>query len=204
MNSIPIITCPLDCIAAFSEVLEYNHPLIDQVLRQNAVYNPVILDIGANVGAFTLWCQDRFRTATIYCYEPNSDIFPILSSNVQQDRNIILCHNLAAGDQDAKCLYADRNRLCSSMGGNGVGDCIQQCNVIEPKHLPKANIIKMDCEGSEGYICEHLTHIPEYLVLEYHSEELMHRCLNALRGKMVLAEHKIQHEGLGIMKFFRI
>lgn len=200
---IPIIQCPIDCIASFGEVFngQYDHPGVDEVLRLNAVYKPWVLDIGSNVGAFTIWAKDRWPKAQIVSYEPQPEIFEFLNSNVRHiDTRPI---KVAIGNpSQGNVLAAGRNRLCSGLS-NKSEDGIK-VQILPPEQLPPANIVKLDCEGSEAYILEHLKFVPEYLVLEYHSEELRLRCENAMAGKMTLVESTVTQPGLGMLKFLRL
>ena len=52
--------------------------------RNYAPVDPVgtIVDIGANIGAFTLDCAARFPTARIQAYEPNPRAFRMLEANI--------------------------------------------------------------------------------------------------------------------------
>lgn len=213
MTEIPILQCPLDCIASFGEVFngQYDCNGVDGVLCQNAVYNPIILDIGANVGAFSIWASERWTRSKIYAYEPQPDIYPFLMKNlVHQNHRVFpikAAVSIASGGAGEKAyLFPGANRLRSSVYSK-----LEEkekpailIDSIHPKELRHANIIKLDCEGSEGYICEHLQFIPEYLVLEYHSEDLMRRCLEAMKGKMTLVESSVTSPGIGMLKFLRL
>jgi FkbM family methyltransferase len=52
--------------------------------RQFSTVEPgtTIIDIGANIGAFTLDCATRFRSVRIEAYEPNPRAFRILQENI--------------------------------------------------------------------------------------------------------------------------
>ena len=52
---------------------------------------PTIIDIGANVGTFTLLCNEIFAKSTIYSIEPVNDVFEALKKNTEQYKNI-LCY----------------------------------------------------------------------------------------------------------------
>lgn len=45
-----------------------------------------VVDIGANIGAFTLDCAARFPEVTIEAYEPNPDAYRVLEQNVRANR----------------------------------------------------------------------------------------------------------------------
>src|SRR5262249_29996322 len=43
---------------------------------------PTILDLGANVGLYTLWAHRRYRPRAIYCYEASPRTFASLQDNI--------------------------------------------------------------------------------------------------------------------------
>src|SRR5215470_12198605 len=82
MQSPLMIDCPpamaphVQKIADGEYEIPYQHP------------NPVILDIGANVGGFAAWASQRWPASLIHCYEPLPDNFALLQKNLAplQDR----------------------------------------------------------------------------------------------------------------------
>jgi FkbM family methyltransferase len=199
VEKMPIITCPLDCLASFGEVWggQYDHPLIDRVLQEDAIYRPQIYDIGANVGAFALWAHERWPKAIINCFEPNITLWEFLCNNSKVG-NIFL-GNQAITTLQKPFLSSHNNRLRSEVGSNGV-----VVSSVNPASLCGCDILKLDCEGSEADILENITFIPAYCVLEWHSDDLRIRCENAMRGKMQLVESTVQRPRLGMLKFVRI
>ncbi len=47
---------------------------------------PTILDLGANIGAFTRWAAERWPRCTIHCYEPHPANFALLTETVTNAR----------------------------------------------------------------------------------------------------------------------
>ena len=47
------------------------------------------MDVGANVGIYTIWAQRRYRPAAVYCYEASPRTFAYLEDNIERlaDRN---------------------------------------------------------------------------------------------------------------------
>jgi len=78
--------------SAAREVLmgEYDAPYFGERLR--------ILDLGANIGAFSLWAQRRWPGSTITAYEPEPEAFALLERNT---RGEIRCVNAAVYPTDA-------------------------------------------------------------------------------------------------------
>jgi FkbM family methyltransferase len=200
--NIPIIQCPLDCLASFGEVFggQYDWSGLDELLKRNAIYKPVVVDIGANVGAFAIWAADRWKSSEIYCIEPQPDIFEYLKENLFHLGNVSVI-NCAVGSKEACFVTRGRNRLCSSM--NTFGD-VKVAVASPSKATEIADIIKIDCEGGESEIVHNLHHIPYYLVLEYHSDALRLSCENALAGNMTLVGSSVLAPGIGILKFAKL
>src|SRR6476620_6712806 len=127
--------------------------------------NLTIVDIGANVGSFSIWANLRWPNSAIHAYEPNPKTFDILRRNVAHLGNIEI-HNAAlwptdeptapffsryAGDGEAG-LTAYMGRTFDTM----VPEAVFPVPVIHPKAVPHADIIKVDVEGAEWEILQHL------------------------------------------------
>lgn len=143
---------------------------------------PHIIDIGANVGAFTLWLAERYAGIKGSCYEPDPDAFAYLRRNVAGLD--IVSHCEAVGDRTGTALLF-RPLPCggtSSLrhaGGRVLEDAVRvpivsfdqiMASIREPVAL-----VKIDCEGSEYDIV--LESRPESwrfvrrVVIEYHHVE---------------------------------
>ncbi|MFF7534928.1 FkbM family methyltransferase [Streptomyces bobili] len=60
---------------------------------------PVILDIGANIGLFTLFAMERWPDAKVFAFEPAPDVFDALQRNTGHLPHAH-AHNVALGDED--------------------------------------------------------------------------------------------------------
>lgn len=133
-----------------------------------------ILDIGANIGSFALWAQMRWPGSKIRCYEPNPGTFAFLKRNTA-GHGQIACHNAALfpgarprepffsrydGDGEAGLAsYAvDTFRAGAVTGAFEV-------DVIDPARVASADIVKIDIEGGEADVLEHLDLSATSLVL---------------------------------------
>ena len=143
--------------------------------------NLTILDVGANVGSFSIWANLRWPNSTIHAYEPNPKTFEMLRRNVAQVGNI-QTHNAAlwptdeptapffsryAGDGEAG-LTAYMGRTFDTM----VPEAVFPVPVIHPNAVPHADIIKIDAEGAEWEILQHLDISNASLLLfEYQNDD---------------------------------
>jgi FkbM family methyltransferase len=56
----------------------YHHP------KLRIPQNPVIMDVGANIGLYTLWAQRQYQPQAIYCYEASPRTFAYLQDNLRR------------------------------------------------------------------------------------------------------------------------
>ncbi len=116
----------------------------------------VILDIGANIGAFSLLAAHTTK-ASIFALEPVPDNFKILDKNIRLNnfttRIMPFCSALGAKNETRNIVLSKRNMGGHSFFIPGNKTIPVQCNTLET-FLKKNNIqhvdfLKCDCEGSE-------------------------------------------------------
>lgn len=119
-----------------------------------------ILDIGANIGWYTINLAKRFPRAEIYSFEPVSPTYELLTKNVQRNRlpNVTLLNFGLSDKEETKDLYYFR-------GGSSIASIINFADnpkaqkipcrfrsldkVVAESNLKAVNFIKCDVEGSE-------------------------------------------------------
>jgi FkbM family methyltransferase len=192
-------TCPLDCLHGVGEVYSGQYEPVMTGFEDD----PVVLDIGANVGAFSLWALHRWPKAQVIAWEPNPTIFPYLKQNCSGLK--VSTYPLAIGDQERPWIYPGKDtRLCSSQYQIGrQADQKIPVTVAHPAGICEADIVKIDTEGAEGYIVENLSFVPICLMVEWHSEELRRRVEAAVAGKMTLVKSQVLGIGYGIHQYMR-
>lgn len=142
------------------------------VLLDGAEINSV-LDVGANVGAFTAWALSNFPNATVQAYEPNPKAIEYWRKNVTDPRATL--HEVAVTVQRDAHLYSGTNNLGEASVHKGLADCedLGAIQTLLPDRLPKADFVKLDCEGCEAEFIadsrEAYQHKPKVWALEYHS-----------------------------------
>lgn len=149
------------------------------------------LDLGANVGAFALYC--RSRGALAVCYEPMPSCFEVLLQNAGDFR----CEMAAVSDRpDGPVDFfvsksAEKHHRGTMIKTHGSPPCregaLANLNGAFLRDLAFGGV-KIDIEGSEGrLIDEWLLPRAEKMVMEYHtsrdtSMENLGRRLAALKG----------------------
>src|SRR5689334_23067364 len=73
------------------QAAELNHIYCDDPYRLAAMPRQLrtVLDVGANVGIFSLLARHFFPYAEIHCYEPDPSILPLLLENTKRARILV-------------------------------------------------------------------------------------------------------------------
>lgn len=175
---------------------------------------PRVLDIGANVGAFSVWASERWPGCTVRCYEPNPAAFEYLTKNVPTDVDGALqrlaVRDIPAGTTSTQLLRFGKNNL-GEASFNDLGE--QRADgvlveVMSARDLPECDVLKIDVEGDEvailrGFFATHV-HCPAAVLLEFHSEADRRTIddLFSLWG-YALVKARIDHPDRGVMCFVR-
>jgi FkbM family methyltransferase len=158
-----------------------------------------ILDIGANVGSFSVWATMRWPGSTIYAYEPHPGTFAILRRNVAALPNVVP-ENVAVYPTDEPELSFFSRYVGD--GEAGIAECMARTfaaippeqtfhvAALHPATLPPADIVKIDVEGVEAEILRHLDlSSAELILLEFQDEA------NRVAIKDILADaFVLEHE----------
>lgn len=167
--------------------------------------NPVILDIGANIGAFTRWAKYRWPDSTIYAYEPSPDCMHYLMKNVQDLKYVFVNHCAVGQRSGTQMLYRGLNN--SAMSSLKKTEYTQndsvEVSVKSASSLPVADIVKCDTEGSEVEILRGLQFDPHVLLIEYHTLRDRKIIEEMYSEKYTLFEFKLGNLRTGNLKFIR-
>jgi FkbM family methyltransferase len=163
----------------------------------------VILDIGANVGAFALWASRRWPGSHIHCYEPLPANFKLLEQNLASLAGRVELYNYAVGDPAHTLLHLGRNN-CGEASFFDIGEQgleTVQVTTRPPSVLPQADILKMDVEGAEIEIMSGFAKIEfDAVLLEYHSEAHRRR-IDQLLDQYILVGGEIRCLDRGVLKY---
>jgi FkbM family methyltransferase len=162
-------------------------PHVDRVLAGE--YDPTdicvtsgvmtVLDIGANVGAFTAWALAKFPGCKVTAYEPHPDNAEMFKLNVTSPQ--VELHQHAVWNADGPVMLKDGANNCGEAQVSRDGN--KRVWGIDALDLPPADFIKIDAEGSEEVILSRYGHIAQakFVALEWHSAELRESCVKHLQ-----------------------
>lgn len=139
---------------------------------------PIMIDIGANVGAFVRFAVNRWPGCTIHAYEPVPSNYRLLQRTVADlpDKARIHTYELAVKDHNCEVKLCQGAFNCGEWSEvmPDLGKYSVVVTAMAAKDLPKADILKMDVEGSELEILSGLIdRIGEFsaVMLEVHSAQ---------------------------------
>lgn len=153
----------------------YPYEITRKVLRNMSITPTTVLDIGANLGQFSLTTRHVLGAGvTIDAFEPNPFVFEFLRRNTQGVDGVTI-HNYGVGAEDGESrIHFDPSRT-------GIGSIIK-ANAGEPTESAvititgdaaavtgrsEYDLVKVDVEGYEYHSLEGLASIrPRYLFLE--------------------------------------
>jgi len=166
---------------------------------------PVILDCGANCGAFSVWAAYRFPFSTIYAYEPHPKTFNNLLKNINGLR--VFPHNHGIGNEGLRPLYEGKNNTgeATLYAGNKMSsDLGCHVEVIDPLTMPRADILKIDTEGCELEILEPLIADGrkfKAIMVEYHRRDDRRIIDNLLSDYVLTGASIVKYANIGTLKY---
>lgn len=172
-----------------------------------------VMDLGANIGLFSIKFANKYPNATFIAVEPDEDNYKMLKMNTASYRNIITVQvgvwwrNAYLKIVDTgKGPYAYRVEETQMKNGTIKGKTI---DVLCQEHHITADVVKMDIEGSEHPIFQHIDESSKWLdhtkifIIETH-DRLKPRCTELVR--LVLQDRKFKekrdHEDLVYYRTF--
>lgn len=150
---------------------ELGRILFDDCYRLASIEGQVrtVLDIGANIGLFTLAARRAFPGAAIHCYEPNPLVLEHLRSH---------CASVGASLNEAAVgrttgtvsLESSGNSLHAVTNISARGSIRLESFSSVMARIGNVDLLKLDCEGAEWDIfeCRDAWQAVRCLTMEYH------------------------------------
>lgn len=138
----------------------------------------VIVDIGANVGAFSILIARRFPEARVIAYEPNPDNFKLLERNIARNGVGVEAHHAAVWYHHRGVSLVGQGSGTGTLDQHPTGRDLVPSVTLDDILAPfdEVAFLKMDCEGAEVFILnaahrETLEKVQQ-IVGEYHDSHI--------------------------------
>lgn len=163
-------------------------PLLTRYLQDKPFQNSIFLDIGANIGYFTLLASQKYRH--VHAVEASPKIGKRLLSNItKNDIQNITVHKVAIGEKAGKIDFFYNT---SQSGGSSIFksegreyeatvDVINLASILNQTEWANVGFIKIDIEGAEIFALKSLLDISQHLssnleiLVEYFSVDTTHK-----------------------------
>ena len=120
----------------------------------------VVIDVGANVGAFTIKAARQVGpTGKVIAIEPEAENLALLYKNTRHLSNVVVIGKAASGSKGQQKLYqAPQPFLFSTQSDYGLGftevEADSVDNIVSELGLDRVDFIKIDVEGAELEVLE--------------------------------------------------
>lgn len=160
-----------------------------------------IVDIGANIGTFSIFAASKFKDSKVYAYEPSNDSFTLLKTNILMNNlsKRVVVEKKAVSDKNGKRnlhIYPSNYEANSLEKIWNLPFYLEEVDVISINDLfnynkiVKCDILKIDCEGAEYEIINKIDDKTlgnvKYIIIEYHLGKLEMLKNKLLKAKFIL------------------
>jgi FkbM family methyltransferase len=115
-----------------------------------------VLDLGANIGLFSLWAIAKYNPKKIICVEPNAKNIELLQKNLElnQVESIVEIVEGAVGDRPGVMNLHNMpfNRGANYLTDQDGGQTVVTCPLATIMQGERIDYLKMDIEGSERFV----------------------------------------------------
>lgn len=143
--------------------------------------NDLILDIGANVGAFSLWLAQQSPTARVFAVEPSAENFAELTRNLSGWPHRVVTMRVAVSGREGLGVISDGGRrsvdhrvepLTTESAGANAFELVTLEKLMALAGAHYVDLLKMDIEGAEFDVFEQVSEATlrrmRRLAIEYH------------------------------------
>lgn len=131
---------------------------IYQVNNLKLAEDATIIDLGANIGFFSLFIKELYPNSRILAFEPEEENFKNLKNNLKNYKNIELFKKAAGDKNEEGEMFISNNILCHSINNSKDFDLNvsiegkQKISIVKLDDFledRRIDLIKMDIEGYE-------------------------------------------------------
>ncbi|OFY84452.1 MAG: hypothetical protein A3F72_13670 [Bacteroidetes bacterium RIFCSPLOWO2_12_FULL_35_15] len=154
---------------------DYEPEISEVIIKElSGIENPLVIDIGANIGLMSISVLHEIPNAKIYAFEPGPHQFKLFSKTIETNKinGKILLSPIALSNQKGTAIFQIHSSEDASGDGFFDTERAGATEGIEVKtdtldnwwianNQPKVDFIKMDTEGAEYWILQGGKHLIE-------------------------------------------
>jgi FkbM family methyltransferase len=182
-------------LVTMQRILTYHAYLLNSM----EIRNPqIIIDIGANVGFFSIFCSRNFPQAHIYAFEPIKQTYAVLCKNIQLDSNVSAFNKaISSQNQQLRMSYDLNNSEISHISANGNESVESETldSFIEINNIRTIDLLKVDAEEHELQVLLGSTKalgITKYLYIEVNLENNSNYSFSQLIALLYTQQYNFQ------------
>ena len=174
-------------------------------MKKKLKRNPIIIDIGANVGFFTLFAVSKYPNCTIYSFEPIYSNFQQLIKNrdLNKTKNIHCFNKAVCGySGTVKMTFDPTDSYTTSASINIDGNkesldvpCLTLSDIFIENKIDHCDLLKMDCEGAEFDILYNTSkdflYKIDQMAIEVHTGKNEKENLSSLKDFLIKSDFKL-------------
>lgn len=151
----------------------FNEIVVDDIYHTSLYSAPhKIIDVGANIGVFSILVASMFPEATVISIEPEKSNFECLQKNIElsEAKNITAINGAIATKSGEAPLFVSKvNAGNHSLYGDGKnGTATEMVKTYTLNEFLPADILKLDAEGIEYEIFKNSVPDFKYISMESH------------------------------------
>tara|TARA_B100000929_G_C15452919_1_gene401796 strand:+ start:80 stop:853 length:774 start_codon:yes stop_codon:yes gene_type:complete len=175
--------------------------------------NDTIIDVGAHIGLFSLLVSQFCKTGKIFSFEPISDNFNLLMSNLKLNHtenihpfNLAVSKNTSSvdlflsSDQSAHSIFSSDSEPTTVKS-------ISLQRIFDENKISSCKLLKLDCEGAEYEIIDSLPleyfDKIENIAIEYHvadsKPELAKDLISKIKNAGFTIKTRPHHNDMGFL-----
>ena len=183
-----------------------------QYCRLNIKNEPIIIDIGANIGSFSIYAHrlNKHLNPTIYAFEPHPDNANLTEANFKRNglANYHIVQKAVAGTNGIASFDIsgafDAFKLNTQSSDAIEVTTIKLSTFCNDNNIDRVHLLKMDIEGGEYDVVQHdldfINEKVEVMFIEYHNFDIDNGqsvLMEALKGSFdIIVQNSYQGGGM--------
>jgi len=148
-------------------------PIETDIVKSNVKKNDIVVDVGANIGYYTLLMAKN--NSHVFSYEPEPQNFALLQKNVMINdfSSKVNLYNKAVSNfnGNAKLVLSEHTTGQHKLDNNRFGTRSIDVEVTKLE-LERIDFAKIDVEGAELHVLEGMKTLPNKMLIEFNSINL--------------------------------